>query len=55
VFVTLPREGSGSVWRQGEVPAFPRNLPRPTPRAAANTYNRSLQKKVTRFSLAHHS
>ena len=32
-------------------PSFPRNLPRPTPRAAANTL---VYKKVTWFCLAHH-
>ena len=37
VFVALPREGIGRVWREEEVLAFPRNLPRPTPRVAANT------------------
>jgi len=36
--IALPREGSGRVWRQEEVPASLQNLPQPTPRAAANIY-----------------
>ena len=38
MFVALPREGSGRVWRQEEVPAFPPEPPPTHPtRAAANT------------------
>jgi len=52
VFVASPREGSGRVWRQEEVPAFP---PEPSPTQPTRYCQHILvYKKVTRFCLARH-
>jgi len=51
VFVALPREGSGRVWRQEELLAFPRNLLDP-PHALLPTHINLQKKEVARFCLA---
>jgi len=52
VFVALPREGSGRVWRHEEVPAFPPEPSLPHPRAAANTTLVYQKKSLDLFGLS---
>ena len=51
MFVALPKEGSGRLWRQEEVPVFP---PEPSPTHHTRCCQHTLvYKKFTRFCLAH--
>jgi len=53
VFLALPKESNGRVWRQAEVPAFP---PQPSPTHPTRCCQHTLvhKRKVTRFCMARH-